>query len=261
MKVLDYLRTAHSTDRLPTGDSASDINPRLGLAGETGYLLTVLKKEVREDAPTADATIAEVTDELGDILWYATCIARRANIDFLDDVLYKNIIRIQNHYTDDNPAPTPLFAELLPPGDKIAGAIEQGPRSIITFKNYQNLAVKASRFANNKTVLVPYLVQVWQNVGDLLRPFGITNSVKKITKSDNIDIARCLGDVMWYVAGFATLYNLSLDDIAEQNARKILSAFPPNSQKTRTLLYDDGGCDSHMAMIGIMQQLPGLRMG
>ena len=240
MKVLEYLQTAHSTDRLPTSDSASDINPRLGLAGETGYLLTVLKKEVREDAPTAAATIAEVADELGDMLWYATCIARRANVDFLDDVLYGNIVRIQSHYTDDNLAPTPLFAELLPPGDEIAKAIGQGSRSIATFKDYQNLSFRASCFADNKTALVPYLVQVWQNVGDLLRPFGITNSAEGVADSDNIDIARCLGDVMWYIAGFATLYGLSLDNIAEQNARKILSAFPPNNRRTRTLLYDEG---------------------
>ena len=248
MKVLEYLQTAHSTDRLPTGDPASDINPRLGLAGETGYLLTVLKKEVREDAPTANATIAEVADELGDMLWYATCIARRANIKFLDDVLYNNIVRIQNHYTDDNPAPIPLFAELLPPSDEIAEAIEQGVRSVSTFSNYQALAIRASRFAHNKTALVPYLVQIWQNVGDLLKPFGITSSTKENTKDNHIEIAKCLGDVMWYIAGFATLYDLSLDDIAKQNARKILSAFPPNNQQTRTPLYDEG--------LSFLEQMP-----
>ena len=232
MNISEYLQIAHTTDRLPTGIPASDINPRLGLAGETGYLLTVLKKEVREDAPTASATIAEVTDELGDMLWYATCIAKRANVEFLDDVIYNNIVRIQNHYTKYNPAPTPLFAELLPRGSKITEAVEQGPRSVTTFNNYQTLAIRASRFANNKTALVPYLVQIWQNVGDLLRPFGIADD-------EHIDVAKCLGDIMWYIAGFAALYGLSLDDIAEKNARKILSAFPPTSRRIRTLLYDE----------------------
>ena len=225
MNVLDYLQIAHSTDRLPTGDPALDINPRLGLAGETGYLLTVLKKEVREDAPIANATIAEVADELGDMLWYVTCITRREGINFLDDVLYGNILRIQNHYTNANPAPAPLFSELFPPGNKISEAVAQGPVSVSTFRNYQTLAVRASRFPKKKTALVPYLVQIWQNVGDLLRPFGISNSTKGNARHDHIDIARSLGDVMWYIAGFATLYDLSLDDIAEQNARKYSPRF------------------------------------
>ncbi len=240
MNVLDYLQIAHSTDRLPIGDPRLDINPRLGLAGETGYLLTVLKKEVREDAPTATATIAEVADELGDMLWYVTCIARRENINFLDDILHKNIVRIQDHYTNDDPAPAPLFAQLFPPRSRIAEAVEQGPVSVSTFHKYQSLAIRTSRFSRNKTALVPYLVQIWQNVGDLLTPFGISSSAKKQTRHDHVDIARSLGDVMWYIAGFATLYDLSLDDIAEQNTRKILSAFPPNDLRTRSQLYDEG---------------------
>ena len=239
MKVIEYLETAHSTDRLPTGDPESDINPRLGLAGETGYLLTVLKKEVREDAPTADATVAEVGDELGDMIWYATSIAKRTRINFLDDVLYNNIVRIQNHYSDKNPAPAPLFVDLLAPGGEIAEAIKQGSSCVSTFGKYQALATKASRFSHNKTALVPYLVQIWQNVGDLLKPFGITSSTRIDPKRTRIEIAKSLGDVMWYIAGFAELYDLPLDDIVEENKKKILSAFPPNNQKIWTPLYDD----------------------
>ena len=44
---------------------------------------------------------------------------------------------------------------------------------------------------------------------------------------------------MWYVAGFAHLYKLSLDEIAESNKEKILSAFPSQSQRIPTTLYDD----------------------
>lgn len=242
MKVLEYLEIAHSTDRLPTGNPASNINPRLGVAGETGYLLTVLKKEVREDAPTADATVADVRDELGDLIWYATCIAKRDNINFLEDVMYNNIVRIQTHYTDDNPAPAPLFSDLLAPGGDIAKAIEQGPECVSTFDNYQALAVKASRYARNRTALVPYLVQIWQNVGDLLKPFGISSAAEINLKYRKSNTAKSLGDIMWYIAGFAELYGLSLDAIVEDNKKKILSAFPPSSCRSRTPLYDDGLC-------------------
>ena len=233
---------AHTTDRLPTGDPALNINPRLGLAGETGYLLTVLKKEVREDAPTADATVADVRDELGDVIWYATCIAKRDNINFLEDVMYNNIVRIQTHYTNDNPVPAPLFTDLLAPGGDIAKALERGPECVSTFDKYQALAIKASRYARNRTALAPYLVQIWQNVGDLLKPFGIGNAAEVDPKNRKIETARSLGDIMWYVAGFAELYGLSLDAIVEDNKKKILSAFPSDSYKGRTPLYDEGLC-------------------
>ena len=240
MDVSEYLKIAHSTDRLPVGNLALEINPRLGLAGETGYLLTVLKKEVRDDAPTAEATRADVADELGDMIWYASAIANRADLDFVDEVLFTNIQRIQRSYSDKNLAPAPLQKDLLAPGGEIYSATSQGSKSVSTFGKYQQLAIRASRYARNKTALVPYLVQIWQNVGDLLKPFGaVENSEKAEPMFCRTSIAKSLGDIMWYIAGFAELYGLSLDDIARANATKILSAFPPDDRKQRTPLYDE----------------------
>ena len=241
MDVSEYLKIAHSTDRLPLGDPALEINPRLGLAGETGYLLTVLKKEVRDDAPTAEATRADVADELGDMIWYASAIANRANLDFIGEVLFANIQRVQSSYNDKNLAPAPLLDDLLAPGGEIHSATNVGSECVSTFGSYQRLAVKASRYARNKTALVPYLVQIWQNVGDLLKPFGAAKDLEEASPTFCCtEIAKSLGDIMWYIAGFAELYKLSLDNIAMTNAAKILSAFPPEDQKRRTPLYDEG---------------------
>ena len=248
MKVSEYLKTARLTDRLPTGDPACDINPRLGLAGETGYLLTVLKKEIREDAPTAEATLLEVADELGDMIWYASTIASRANINFVEDVLFNNIVRVQSNYTDKNLAPAPLLTDLLAPGGEIENAIGQGSECVSTFAKYQKLAAKASRYAHDKSTLVPYLVQIWHNVGDLLLPFGVEGYSNAVPAHSRNQIAKSLGDVMWYIAGFAELYGLSLDKIVEENELKILSAFPPKDQKERTPLFDDG--------LSFLEQLP-----
>ena len=240
MNVSEYLKIAHSTDGLPTGDPASDINPRLGLAGETGYLLTVLKKEVRADAPTGKATRLEVADELGDMIWYASAIANRADIKFIDDVLFENIKRLQRFYTDQGFTLAPPLDHLLAPRGEIEAATARGIDCVSTFGKYQNLAIKSSRFAHDRSALVPYLVQIWQNVGDLLMPFGTTTTSNTDAVDSKDHIAKSLGDIMWYIAGFAKLYSLSLDDIADANAQKILSAFPPHDRQQRTKLYDDG---------------------
>lgn len=242
MKISKYLKTAHQTDQLPAGSLADEINPYLGLAGEIGYLLTTLKKEVRENAPTADATKATVKDELGDIVWYVVTIAKRTEIDFQRDVLFGNLRRIQDNFTDSNLAPAPLFKRELEPGGDVSEAIKLGPTAIKLFSDYQTLAVKTSKF-KDRDALVPYLVQVWGNVDTLLRPFGLRGKRRKrddLPSGDKEATARALGDVMWYVAGFAAVYKLSLDEIMFANAAKIVSAFPTDAQKSRTPLYDAG---------------------
>ena len=45
---------------------------------------------------------------------------------------------------------------------------------------------------------------------------------------------------MWYVAGFASVYDLNLDNIARENVTKIISAFPAEEQRIPTPLYDNG---------------------
>ncbi|MHC8508429.1 MAG: hypothetical protein ACYYKD_03365 [Rhodospirillales bacterium] len=239
MKVSDYLKTAYQTDRLPKGQVRDNLNPRLGLAGEIGYLLTALKKEVRRDAPTAEATKETVKDELGDIVWYSITVAKRAELNFQRDVLLGNLKRIQTNYTDDNQPPAPLLSKVLKPGGEVSKAIAKGLKSVETFGGYQKLAVKTSRYKEGDA-LAPYLVQAWNNVGDLLAPFGWTGGSKKRAAESKNGVAKALGDIMWYVAGFAHIYGLNLNDIMTANVEKIISAFPSAEQMASTPLYDEG---------------------
>lgn len=250
MKISEYLKTAHQTDQLPNATVADAINPYLGLAGEIGYLLTVLKKEVRGKGQTAEATRASVKDELGDIVWYVSAIAKRTGIDFRRDVLFGNLLRVRNNYTDNNLSPAPLLKSVLKPGGDVAHAIEAGPKIINTFGDYQKLAVRTSKF-KSRDALVPFLVQIWNNVGVLLAPFGYSKGPipsKEIPVIERDKIAKALGDIMWYVAGFANIYTDSLDGVMQANAEKIISAFPSSKQKKRTPLYDEG--------LGALRQFP-----
>jgi NTP pyrophosphatase (non-canonical NTP hydrolase) len=43
---------------------------------------------------------------------------------------------------------------------------------------------------------------------------------------DNAKLVKELGDVMWYVAGLAATYELSLEDIARANLEKLRERYP-----------------------------------
>lgn len=53
----------------------------------------------------------------------------------------------------------------------------------------------------------------------------IANKVKKVMRDareiDREDLAKEIGDVLWYVAGLCTVLDLDLDDVAEANLKKL----------------------------------------
>lgn len=85
--LADYQRAVELTDRLPPGEL---ITPVMGLFGEIGSLLAVIKKKRRDT--TAYATYDEaILEELGDVLWYLSCIVSRAGLDL--SVLCQRVFR------------------------------------------------------------------------------------------------------------------------------------------------------------------------
>ena len=74
--MADYQRAVEATDQLPKGEFET---ASLGLFGEVGSMLAAIKKKRRGEGifPDFDATVIE---ELGDTLWYLTCLASRARL-------------------------------------------------------------------------------------------------------------------------------------------------------------------------------------
>ena len=72
LSIRGYSREALSTDR--KRNSASLEFPLLGLFGETGSLLSEVKKKQR-DAIAYRAYTGAVVEELGDVLWYLNLVA------------------------------------------------------------------------------------------------------------------------------------------------------------------------------------------
>src|SRR5258707_3943368 len=76
LKLSDYQAQALKADRSPGHSLAF---PLLGLFGETGSLLSVVKKNQRDKAAYLGYA-PHVVEELGDVLWYFTVVAARGGV-------------------------------------------------------------------------------------------------------------------------------------------------------------------------------------
>ncbi len=81
LTIQDYVTQALTTDK--HSDSGSLSFPLLGLFGETGSLLSEVKKKQRDRASYVGYAGA-VVEELGDVLWYLTSLAARAGLTLSD---------------------------------------------------------------------------------------------------------------------------------------------------------------------------------
>jgi NTP pyrophosphatase (non-canonical NTP hydrolase) len=77
----EYAERALKTDQRSDGGSLAF--PLLGLFGETGSLLSEVKKKQRDRASYVGYAAA-VVEELGDVLWYLTVVAARGTISLRD---------------------------------------------------------------------------------------------------------------------------------------------------------------------------------
>lgn len=99
MDFHDYQKEAQKTDRVPEcdGDAGKDvIVPLMGLAGETGELLSEYKKHLR-DGSSHQLFEERVSEELGDLLWYIANVATKFNLS-LEDVALKNLRKTQGRW-------------------------------------------------------------------------------------------------------------------------------------------------------------------
>ncbi len=85
MDMRAYQLEALKTDQVPRPAQAADADsslvvPLLGLAGETGELLTEYKKRLR-DGEAHRMFKDRVSEELGDLLWYIANVASKFDLD------------------------------------------------------------------------------------------------------------------------------------------------------------------------------------
>src|SRR6266571_694804 len=91
-----YQSAAKETSKLELGGPAAAIAPMLGLASETGAILNVYKRYLR-DSIDLTANREFLREELGDLLWYLTAVATACDLD-LEDIAQANLRRVHDRY-------------------------------------------------------------------------------------------------------------------------------------------------------------------
>jgi NTP pyrophosphatase (non-canonical NTP hydrolase) len=97
-EISEFQQSAYGTSYLRSGGPQGLLAPLLGLASETGSILDVYKKYVRDGIDLA-ASREFLSEEIGDLLWYAAVVATACGLD-LEVVAQKNLERPRDRYGD-----------------------------------------------------------------------------------------------------------------------------------------------------------------
>ena len=120
-----YQKEALRTVRIPlrngTDEDLSLIVPMLGLAGETGQLLSEYKKHLR-DGEAHRLFKERVSEELGDLLWYIANVASKFDLT-LDEIAAGNLAKVRARFMTEGTAPL-CFDATLPEGERLPRCFE-----------------------------------------------------------------------------------------------------------------------------------------
>lgn len=188
LSLEEYQSSATSTDRTASAPGGFDL-PILGLFGETGSLLSEVKK-MQRDTRTSSGYEDAVLEEMGDVLWYLAIIAVRAGIG-LPAVADRAI----GNMTSSNGASALLFVDLQP---------------------QHFLPMKFPTIAFERTLL-----QLAGAVGKLasLGPQNATAAVPD-------ELLPLLAEVLSLLTAAANEAGVSLEDAARQNIAKAADRWP-----------------------------------
>jgi len=125
MDLNSYQRLAQVSDRVPlgsAGNSGADFMvPLLGLAGETGELLSEYKKHLR-DGESHLLFKEKVSEELGDLLWYIANVAEKFNLK-LEDIAQKNLAKADGRWGKTDTSEV-MFDAGYPDGERLPRRFE-----------------------------------------------------------------------------------------------------------------------------------------
>lgn len=107
----------------------------------------------------------------------------------------------------------------------------------MTFEEYQNESKKTAKYPSilGKNFVYPTLGlagEAGEVVEKVKKIFRDKNS--QVSESTREEIAKELGDVLWYISQIATEFDLSLEDVVKGNIKKIMS------RMERDLISGDG---------------------
>ncbi|WP_353072085.1 nucleoside triphosphate pyrophosphohydrolase family protein [Tunturiibacter gelidoferens] len=119
-----------------------------GLAGETGSIHTLYKKRLR-DGDQFTGFREKVKEELGDILWYLTAIAKLEDLS-LEDIAVHNLEKTTSRWLPTGEDDWVDFDEHFPPGEQLprlftaqfVASVEDGVSKVEVFIDGERLGAK-----------------------------------------------------------------------------------------------------------------------
>lgn len=184
LTVQDYASQALTTDQ--RSDNGSLTFPLLGLFGETGSLLSEVKKKQRDRASYLGYAGA-VVEELGDVLWYLTAVAARGGLS-----LGEIAGNLDRSYADWQRAPdgalsfAALQPEIMQRGADPTPAFE---KTLLRLAGEVGLLVtdqEAGRLANNQAALAGRLVAILRTLLQAANEAGVTLEAAAIKNLNKI---------------------------------------------------------------------------
>lgn len=184
LTVQDYASLALTTDQGSDGGSLTF--PLLGLFGETGSLLSEVKKKQR-DRTSYRSYAGAVVEELGDVLWYLTIVAARGSLPLSD--IAGNLDR---GYSDWQRMPDiPLSFAVLQPAI-MTRRLEPTPafeKTLLQLAGEVGLLVtdhEAGRLTANQPALADRLLAIMRTVIQAANEAGVTLEAAAVNNLNKI---------------------------------------------------------------------------
>jgi NTP pyrophosphatase (non-canonical NTP hydrolase) len=145
----EYQQLASRSDQIEKREPRDAIAAMLGLASETGSILNLYKKHLRDGVDLHEQR-GQLAEELGDALWYLATIARAFDLS-LNDIAEMNLRRTSDLYAGDDERASPLV-------DFEAGypAQERFPRQMV-------VEFRDERLDDGRSTVSLYLVEARPN--------------------------------------------------------------------------------------------------
>jgi NTP pyrophosphatase (non-canonical NTP hydrolase) len=172
LTVRDYAEKALKTDR--GTDNRSLTFPLLGLFGETGSLLSEVKKKQRDEASYIGYA-ANVVEEFGDVLWYLTVVAARGGLNLAEIAAD---VGLDTSAPQRPPASVLTFAALQPEHMPLLGkptpAFEQQLLQLAGEVGLLVIDQQAGRLKDNPPALTGRLLAILRTLVQAANDAGVT---------------------------------------------------------------------------------------
>lgn len=224
--VADYDRFVIDSDQSAGKSVAERFDIAMyGLAAEIGSVVAAIKKRLLGEGGSEDwnAPNHEILEELGDVMWYCFSLAKHANESKPVNIFAHDIAKLRREIgaSDDRALD---IQRVLDPSERktFLSAAEHFPKRtrLLTFEDYQSLAIMTAR-TRDRTLVEVCLAVLWQLSAELFRRKLPAIELRLNQAVRDRPINDVLGEIAWHISALASLYGLTLSQVARRNMEKV----------------------------------------